>query len=359
MMVPPVDEGLSAEVNRLRSAEQSGEPMYRLPLLIGGSAIAAVGVGAFAFGMVALGIALLVVGIAAAAAGGWTSLRAQGSSSDGEALRAAETRLVVAEQMRATAETQLDAARQRALDAGLPSDANELRRLADEVFEAERVSATSQRWEAERAELVADLEQATVELREALASRSLTVSPDASVSHLQSALADYRTACRARRSASTAASRRPDLEQALASRSTEEERYAADVERLKAIEQRVLEAVAVTRPEGVDPTDPPDELVRLLRQWLDDRATRRASMQTARREWDRLQALLDDRTLDERQAERDQFGERLEAMTIPSDAARTELDGLAVGLEHTVRELRLPQRRRRCSRPPRLRPKCE
>jgi recombinational DNA repair ATPase RecF len=340
VVVPPVDEALKAEVERLRGPASSGEANLRRPLLIGGGVIAAAGVIAVAFSATALGVALLVLGAIAAAAGGWTSFRNPSSSRDDGALRAAETRLVVAEQMHASAQAQLDGAKRRAHNAGLPTDATELGALADLAFEAERASANTQAWAEERARLVTQLDDARNGLRQALTHRSVTVAPDASDADLEVAYADYRRACRERREASAVAARRPDLEQTLAARQAEEDRYAADIERLEAAAGRLREAVLAARLDDSDAGSSPDETVVALRQWLDDRTERRSSTQHERRGWDRLQTLLDGRTVDELRVELGRSVERFEAMAVPEAPARADHEDDGDDLEDVVQQLR-------------------
>jgi exonuclease SbcC len=340
VVVPPVDEALAAEVERLRSLRSSGETNVRRPLLIGGGILAAAGVVAVAFGIANLGVALLVLGVIGTAAGGWSSLRSSSSSSDDGALRAAETRLVVAEQMRASAQAKLDAARQQASDAGLPTDATELRELADLAFKAERASANAQSWEEERTQLVNKITGARNQLQRALAGRSVTTAPDASDPELEAAYAEYRRTCRERREASTAAARRPDLDRALTARQAEEDRHTADTRQVEIARDRLREAASATRLGDSDNDSLPDELTDRLRQWLDERATRRSATQRARQEWGRLQTLLDGRTLDELRAELDRSVERFEAMPIPGQDARADCEAVGGDLEDAVRNLR-------------------
>lgn len=340
VVVPPVDEALAAEVERLHGLTSSGETNVRRPLLIGGGILAAAGVVAVAFGIANIGVALLVLGVIATAAGGWSSLRTPSSSSDDGALRAAETRLVVAEQMRTSAQTQLNAALQRAAGAGLPTDAPELRELADLAFKAERASADSQSWEEDRTQLANEITVARDQLRQALLGRSVAIAPDASDSELEAAYVEYRRTCREQREASTAAARRPDLERALAGRQAEEVRYTADARQIEVAEGRLRQAASATRLGDADDDPSPDELADGLRHWLDDRATRRSATQQARQEWSRLQLLLDGRTLDDVRAELERSMERFEAMPFPDQDARADCETVGGDLEDVVRNLR-------------------
>lgn len=346
--VPTVDAALVAEVERLRMpAAESGTNPAR-PLLIGGGVVAAAGVATLALGATAVGVVLLVIGIIAAAGGGWMTTRTPPSSRDDTALRAAETRLVVAEQMYASAQSQLDAARQRAQSAGLPADPSKVRELANRTYEAERASANIQSWEADRAQLTVDVESARNTLRQALSDRSVIVAPDTPDSDLLAAYTDYRQACRDRREAATAAARRHDLEQAVLARQTEERRYAADVERVHTAERRLREAAsAVHLADGAGTDLSPEALVDQLQGWLDERARRRTSSQQARREWDRLQTLLDGRTLDELRDELARVAERFEALDPPDEAKRVDLGDIDGDLEQLIRELRSAAQRAR------------
>jgi DNA repair protein SbcC/Rad50 len=339
--VPPVDANLVAEIERLRIPAAQSVATRARPLLIAGGIIAAAGVTTLALGITAIGVALLIVGVVAAAGGSWMATRTPPASPDDSTLRAAETRLVVAEQMYASAQSQLVAARQRAQSAGLPTDAGTVRELANGAYEAERALASLERWEADLAELSRDMDAARKALRHALLDRSVSVGPDLSDSDLFAENADYRKACRDRRIAASAAARRPDLEQAVLARQTEERRYVADTERVQTAEQRLRYATSAAHVADEAFADsPPEELVDLLKQWVDDRAKRRSSTQEARREWDRLQTLLDGLTLDELHDQLDRSVERFESMALPNQSEQADLEILADDLEQLIREFR-------------------
>ena len=86
--------------------------------------------------------------------------------------------------------------------------------------------------------------------------------------------------------------------------------------------------------------------------------TRRSSTQRARREWDRLQALLDGRTLDELRDELGRSVERFEAMTVPDDAARADLDDVGDDLDTADSRAAFRIAERRDSERPRRHPRC-
>lgn len=339
--VPPVDSALAAEVERLRSPATPPVTSRARPILVAGGILATAGIATLALGIAVIGVALLVIGIAAAATGGWMATRSSRSSPNDSALRAAETRLVVAEQMRDSAQSQLDAARQRAQRADLPTDASAVRELANRVSEAERGAASLERWEADLAQLDQDVDTARNGLRQALSDRSVVVRPDLSDSDLLAAYNDYRQACRDRRTNANAASRRPDLEQAIQSRQAAERRYATDLQRVLAAERRLREATSAAQlAEELGADASSEELVQQLRQWTNDRAQRRASTQHARREWDRLQALLDGLTLEELHDELVRTVDRFESMTLPDTSEQAELESYTGDLEQRIRELR-------------------
>jgi DNA repair protein SbcC/Rad50 len=339
--VPPVDAALVAEVERLRVPAAEPARTQARPLVIAGGIIAAAGVATLALGITGMGVALLLIGVATAAGGGWMTTRAPRSSPDDSALRAAETRLLVAEQMHASAQSQLDAARQRARGAGLPTDVSAVRELASRAYEAERALASFESWETELARLSVDVETACNALRRALSDRSVTIDPGVQDSDLLASHADYRRACRDRRDVASGASRRPDLEQTVLARLAEERRYAADLERAHTAEQRLRDAASATHLADETSTDWRSEvLVDQLRRWLDDRAQRRSSIQQALREWDRLRTLLDGLTLDELRDELDRSSERFEAMALPDPAEQAHLENLSNELEQLIPELR-------------------
>jgi exonuclease SbcC len=246
-------------------------------------------------GLIGLVLSAPLVGIAfialAIAAGGWAWLASAPRRSALARIRRAEAALAPYREAAAAAAEARQAARREAEQRGLPGDPTALEALADELRDRRRGEA----WAAHRAGLEARRDTAADALRLALEGRDVAVGDDLSAAWLA-----YEAACAARAGQAALASRREALARDVAVREAAEQRVAAEAHLRAAAERRLRDAAAAVE---LDPSLGPDELVASLLAWQAERAALVHAGQVAITEWERLQALLGDGSLEELRAE--------------------------------------------------------
>ena len=184
----------------------------------------------------------------------------------------------------------IDETRQRKADAaakasdnGLPDDPEELRAVAAQAEEACQAKRDLRNWSNQGASLSEKAEQAEQALVDALRTREAT-----DLHPVADALAAYEAACAERAELCREASRRADLEQALASREETEAAAAND-------EEQVNRAIAAIQQAGKDLEFREDSelaLATLLRDWVQEYESAAPCRQRASEEWIELQNLL-------------------------------------------------------------------
>src|SRR5690606_6518042 len=229
-------------------------------------------------------------------------------------LRAAETRLVTAEQLAAAAEARRRQAVERAESLGLPADGAALRGLADQIRRVADTERSHQQWSDTEARLAAAVASAVDSLCLALDGRGVDVPAGADAEKAAFLFGTYEQQCRERRAQAQAAAERPGLLRELDVRRRAEQRAAADEEAVRAARGELFAVAVPCGVTGVDVSEA--QLVDQLRAWLEARDRNRAAHEAAREEWRELQHLLDGTTLDElrdRAAELDRRRAELEA----------------------------------------------
>jgi exonuclease SbcC len=346
--VPDVDPALVEQVERLRREAEAPVARRGRTAVVVLCLLAVVGVVA--------GGVLLATGATAAGAGGVgaavlatvaalvVGLRRRTPPVDTTELRAAETRLVTAEQLAAAAEARRNQAVERAASVGLPADAAALRGLADQLRRVADTERARQQWAEAEQRLVAAVDSAIDSLCLALDGRGVEVPDGADAEKASFLVALYEQQCRERRAQAQAAAERPGLLRELDVRRRAEQRLAEDEAAVRAAR---AELFAVAVPCGVSGVDgvTEDQLVDQLRAWLEARVQNRTAFERARDEWRELQLLLDGGTLDElqeRAAELDARRATLEA-GLPAELVGT-LD-LGVDAGATIARLRDEARR--------------
>jgi DNA repair protein SbcC/Rad50 len=345
--VPAVDATLAAQVERLR--QQSAVPPTRRMSPLGvATAILAVagvsgGVGLLAAGQAVAGMVGLVAGAALAAVAAVVLLRGGPAlaAGAGAELQTAEARLLMAEQLAASARERRDQAASRATVLGLDPDPARLRHMADQLRRAEQAASDRRQWEERNSQRARAVEEACERLRAALASRDVIVAVEVDPDTLLRAVDDYEQACRARQKTAAAAGQRPTLERELEARRRAEQRLAHDEAAVEAA-RAALRAAAVAAgivDEATAPACHEDELVKSLQAWEQEREQRRAASEAARREWAELQAILDGRSMEDLEAETQHALERATELATGLDPGTLDEFDLGPDPGDTVRRL--------------------
>jgi hypothetical protein len=279
---------LEEELAAARLAVAAARSPLVVPLLAGAGLAILAGVGLLVAGQALAGVALLVLGAVAGAAGWLTGNGARAAATRQEradaALRPYREALVASAGDRAAAEAEARAA-------GLPADSVALDELADRLASAAATRRAGLDRAGRRDELAARAERATSLLREALASRGVTPAGDA-----RAAYRDYAAACAERAATAAAAARRPPLLREIEARRAAERSATAARAGHEAAEGRLRDVA--TRVD-IDATADPSTLVDQLRAWQAARGEEMRRSEVAVEEWHRLQSLLDDGTLED------------------------------------------------------------
>lgn len=316
--VPAVDPALVDQVEQLRReaeapvARPAKTPVVVLCLL----AVLAVVAGGvlLSTGATVAGVGGFVAGVLASIAAVAVGLRRRTPPVDTSELRAAETRLVTAEQLAAAAEARRRQAVERAESLGLPADGAALRGLADQIRRVADTERSHQQWSDTEARLAAAVASAVDSLCLALDGRGVDVPAGADAEKAAFLFGTYEQQCRERRAQAQAAAERPGLLRELDVRRRAEQRAAADEEAVRAARGELFAVAVPCGVTGVDVSEA--QLVDQLRAWLEARDRNRAAHEAAREEWRELQHLLDGTTLGElrdRAAELDRRRAELEA----------------------------------------------
>jgi DNA repair protein SbcC/Rad50 len=346
--VPAVDQALVDEVERLRAEASAPTGPAGRPLAVAAAIVAVVallgGMGLLASELVVPGLAVAALGVVLGVVAGAALVRRTPAGSDTTELRAAETRLITAEQFAAAAKTRRDHATERARTVGLAPDPAELRRLSDQLRRADDAGRARQGWDDTHQRLVAAQATAVDALCLALEGRGIDVPLGADAEKASLLFAAYEQLCRERRALAQAAAERPGLERQLEACRGAEQRLAVDRAAVGAARTELLAVAVACGATGVDGLSE-DQLVDQLRRWLDTRDRNRDAHEIAREEWRELQHLLDGSTLDELRAEAQQLdGRRVELEAGLPAALVGQLD-LGVDAATTLGSLRQEARR--------------
>jgi exonuclease SbcC len=291
----PGAAGLEQELEVAQAAARTAST--RVPMVVAGIAVAAAAVGVVLLlvGMGLPGAALLV--LAAIGAGvAWTS--GTGSRRASARVARSEAALAPYRSAREAADHDRTTAANEARQAGLPANAGELDEIADRLAAA----SVARRLVDERAARVASLTArrgaAEGALASALAARGAVSDGDPRV-----AMTEYEAACRERAEQAASAGRADLLRSEIAARESAERSAQAAEEAVQASEERLRSAAALV---GVAAAGIPDEVVAAMRAWQRQRSEQLRENEVAIGEWQRLQMLLDGRSLDEMLAAADE-----------------------------------------------------
>jgi len=339
-----VERDLREDVERLRqnSSEFPGV-RRRGAAVLGGSAVVILLIGAILLraGVTVLGSAGIGVGLLAGIASAVLFGKAASPASNDSTLRAAEARLLVADQLGAEKRERKELAGARSEALGLEPDPASLRRLADEIRRAEHARTTRNEWEERERTLTRCVSEAAEGLARALRDHGVDIDGDATIEELEAAVANYEAECRLRREQAAAARERPDLEHALGVRMRAEEQYANDIERVEqaqlALRDAALAAAVVEERHDIGSLSE-DELVARLVSWQQRHDEQREEVETARNEWARLQALLDGGSLGDLESRAGSAQERARTLSGEVDESAVMEVSLGNDPDRAVRE---------------------
>lgn len=325
--LPAVDPALAARVAGLRAPAAGGSGRLA-PVAVGAGALLAVtGLGLVAAGGVAVGAVLLVIG-AMSAALGWRGRARPHTDRDTAVL---EARLAVQEDVLEQARQRKEVAGRRAAAWGVDADPGQLRRLAFELDQAQGAQQRRAQWDDEHRRRQADVAARRAALAHALSARGWPV--DVS-DEPAAAAAGYQDDCRARASVAAQAARRAGLTEQLQARRAAE---AAAHEQQRQNDEADRLVVAAAQRAGIG-GGRVDELVAALQGWQRERTASRQARRQAHEGWQRLEFLLDGRTLDELDAE---VARRRETLAhLPADEAvhlESDVDAQLARAEQAVR----------------------
>ncbi len=317
----PGAAGLEAELAAARQAAAGAASSLQWPAAGAGGLAAIGGLALLAVGLPLPGALLLVV--AAMVAGlAWRS-GSGARQAVGRAARA-EAALAPYRAAREAAEHDRVAAVAEAERLGLPTGSTALDELADRLGDA----AASRRMADERGARIASLEArrdtASAALSSVLAERGAGGGAEP-----RAALHGYEVACRERAAQAAAGARREPLSRQIEARRSAERSAAAALAAALAAEQRLTAAAKLA---GLPDESSPDPVAESLRSWQRQRAARLQQNEAAIGEWQRLQALLDGRSLAD-----------LEALATEAERTATELTHELGERPRSVASLGLPE----------------
>ncbi len=279
--------GVGQLEEELAAAELAATGARRSLLIPVAAAVALLaGIVAFALGQPAVGL-LLGTGAVAGGALAWRS--AAPSRSAARRVARAQAALVPFRAAHAAAEQERQRAAAEARAASLPVDSASLDELADRLASAAAVRQAGVAREVRITELTGRQAAAGAELIAAIRARGMDGGDDPRAAWLA-----YEAACRSVAAQAAAASRRDGLASQLEARRAAERSAAVTAAAVRAAEERLRAAATAN---GLDATGDPERLVAALRAWQQPRAERVRRSEAAVAEWQRLQALLDGRAL--------------------------------------------------------------
>jgi hypothetical protein len=307
--LPAVDPTLAERFSEATAATEGRGP--RPTLFATASVCALAAIGLLAAGSVASGVVLAVLAVATAAVA--VAIGGRGRSSDHEVAQL-RARLALQGEAHTQAVGRREHARRRVTAAGLPPDADAVRRAAATADEAVTQEARTRSWQERTEDLEGRHREAARALRLALEERGAVPADE----DLGGAFEAYREACRTRAVQARSAARRSDLRARLESRWALEKSVGEDRARRREVLGRARELVtAVGAPvTGKSPT----ELAAELRRWLEQERIRARERRRAREAGAALRELLAGRTLEELETEVRRRRERL-----PPDRGPVEL----------------------------------
>lgn len=330
--IPQVDADLADEISRARAgapdiatARPAGPATLnrKSPIpLIAGSALAVGGIAFLVLGQPVVGLVLIVLGIGlaiVAAVIGKRSASATGSGCDAPSaspplaapeLPRLEARLALQQELRAQAERRRESAENRVEQLSMPTDSNELRRLAAEADVATASEARREDWQQRYTAIETSLQSAAEALAAALIGRT-----DIDQNDLERTFDAYAQHCRERSATAQRASRKSDLEAQLVTRRAAEAAREQDRSRREAAEQE-LRAVATDADCEAAALD---DLAYALRGWVQAQEAASQTRQHHEKALARLDQLLDGRTIE--QLEVDAADMRASAGDPPADDA--------------------------------------
>lgn len=274
----------------------SAPPPAKLSVrLLAASAVLVVfGVASVALGQMPVGAVLATIGLIL---GIGTVIRRRPGHVDEQALAAsaaAQAAVSAARDRVAAAQHRRDWAVSRCAALGLPAEPAAVRAVVVARSRIEAHAGEVRRWTEQRDALVGELSAAGGELAGALGARTHPAA-SADIASLGAAAEAYRTAGQLRAEQAAAASRLPDLIEQRDAVLAAERRTNDDYQAREAAAQNLI---AVAARCGVR-VETPVQGETALTKWENERAERLAQLADNQRDWARLQALLDGRTLDE------------------------------------------------------------
>lgn len=290
-LIPTVDSQLEESYGeargQLESVLQSSAPKG----LVVGLAAAAVliGAGVWAFSNRLIGAALVISGITTFV---WLVFRS-GEARRIRALeevRAVEAQVLSRRQAEEDAREQVNVARTRTIELGLPTSSKALRELADALVIRDRYQQILGEWSRNNEELTSDVATKRQVLEHALKQRGVD-----EVSDVLAAYQEYERACQSTAEQAAHASSRQSLEHQLSDREVVEQAVCDAEARRSGAEKRILAIVALCGLKAHDQMTAVAE----LRRWQTKHQELLTSFDEATREYAELTACLAGGTLSE------------------------------------------------------------
>jgi DNA repair protein SbcC/Rad50 len=303
---------LEADLARLRS--QRAPHTRRSVVTAAAAGVALVAAAAlFATGAWAVGVALVVLGLASAGAAAVIALR---PGSIRARTRRAEAALGPYRQASADAAREHADAMRVASESNLPTDPAELDQLADRVVAATQQAANAADWDRRLAALQTRQRAATESLLRTLRDRGESIADGADAHAASDA---YLASCEERAGQQQASERVTTLQLELKARRGEEAAAAAAAVRRESIIETLRRLAAELGLAGA--TDP-DQVASALETWRAQRGVALQANQLALAEWQQLQSLLAGATLTELEAEANRRRQRASelAAALPADS---------------------------------------
>ncbi len=222
-----------------------------------------------------------------------------------EEVRVTEAQVVSQSQAEKDARRQVQVARTRTIELGLPTNAKALRELADALVMKERNQQILEEWSRNNEELISDVSTKREVLEQALKQRGI-----ADVADVLAAYEEYERTCKLRGEQAARASRRPSLVQQLSDREAAEQAVCAAKARRLGARKGIFTTLAHCGLEASDEVTAVAE----LRGWQTRHQELLMSFDDATREYAELEACLAGGTLSDLDARSRAFKERVAAM---------------------------------------------
>ena len=287
------DPVASDDESRLVSAARAARESARHPVLLPAAITVLAAISAVILVFVDVLVGAIVAGVIAVAGITWLWWWLASNRELDQAFLSADAALEPYRARRDSIRLRREDAAERVRAAGLQPVAGELRMAADEIVAWEEAQRKSADWDARHSAAEEALRASAQSLLAALQAQG----QQAEIDDLDSGMAEYEAACRARRQQADEAPRRGQLEAALVSRQLLEARATDADERIERALGLLRDACGRAHLSLDDPTG--DEMVEALETWRVQIAREREAHAQAEREWNELEGILGGASLDE------------------------------------------------------------